>query len=91
MSFEIGTYPDSLKIAKITPAYKSGYSSSLSNYRPISVLRFSNVSCIDDFIVTYRKIFYSKQFGFQTGHSNDHLIIQLVEQIYENFEGINTH
>ena len=32
------------------------------------------------------KTLYSKQFGFQTGHSTDHAIIQLVEQIYENFE-----
>ena len=32
------------------------------------------------------KILYSKQFGFQIGHSTDHSIIQLVEQIYENFE-----
>ena len=32
------------------------------------------------------KIIYSKQFGFQTGHSTDHAIIQLEEQIYENFE-----
>ena len=32
------------------------------------------------------KILYSKLFGFQTGHSTDHAIIRLVEQIYENFE-----
>ena len=32
------------------------------------------------------KIFYSKQVGFQTVHSTDHAIIQLVEEIYENFE-----
>ena len=32
------------------------------------------------------KILYSKQFGFQTGHSTDHAIIQLEEQTYENFE-----
>ena len=32
------------------------------------------------------KILYSKQFGFQTGHSTDHVIIQLVEEIYQNFE-----
>ena len=32
------------------------------------------------------KILYSKQFGFQTGHSNDHAIIKLLQQIYENFE-----
>ena len=32
------------------------------------------------------KILCCKQFGFQAGHSTDHAIIQLVDQIYENFE-----
>ena len=31
-------------------------------------------------------ILYSKQLGFQTGHSTDYAMIQLVEQIYENSE-----
>ena len=92
LSFENGIFPDSLKIAKVTPVYKSGDNSSLSNYRPISVL-----PCFSKILerIMYRrlysylqenKILYSKQFGFQTGHSTDHAIIQLVEQIYENFE-----
>ena len=92
LSFENEIFPDSLKIAKVIPVYKSGDSSSLNNYRPISVLPcFSKMlECI-----IYRrlysylqenKILYSKQFDFQTGHSTDHTIIQLVEQIYENFE-----
>ena len=92
LSFENGIFPDSLKIAKVTPVYKSGDNSSLSNYRPISVL-----PCFSKMLerIMYRrlysylqenKILYSKQFGFQTGHSTDHAIIQLVEQIYENFE-----
>ena len=29
---------------------------------------------------------YDKQFGFQTGHSTEHAIGQLVDQIYEPFE-----
>ena len=29
---------------------------------------------------------YDKQFGFETGHSTDHAIAQLVDQIYEAFE-----
>ena len=39
-SFENGIFPDSLKIAKLTPLHKCGDSSSLSNYRPISVLPY---------------------------------------------------
>ena len=32
------------------------------------------------------KILYAKQFGFQKGHSTDHELLQLVDQIYESFE-----
>ena len=31
-------------------------------------------------------ILYDKQFGFQTGHSTDHAMVQLADQIYEDFE-----
>ena len=61
LSFERGIFPDSLKIAKITPVYKSGGSSSLSNYRPISVLpRFSEMlECMMyTQLCNYRKIKY---------------------------------
>ena len=61
LSFENGIFPDSLKIAKVTPAYKSGDSSSLSNYRFLcfrAFLRCSNAPCIHDYITTYGKIKY---------------------------------
>ena len=32
------------------------------------------------------KILYPKHFGFQNGHSTDHALLQLVDQIYESFE-----
>ena len=31
-------------------------------------------------------ILYSKQFGFQKGHFTEHAIIQLIDQINNNFE-----
>ena len=88
LSFENGIFPVNLKIAKVTAVYKSGDSSSLSNYRPISVLPcFSKMFERIMYTRLYNnfqgnKILYSKQFGFQTGHSTDHFIIQLVDQIY---------
>ena len=32
------------------------------------------------------KILYPKQFGFQRGHSREHAIVKLANQIYESFE-----
>ena len=36
--------------------------------------------------LTENKVLYSKQFGFQTGHSTEHAIVQLVDQILQSFE-----
>ena len=38
LSLSKGIFADELKIAKVTPIFKTGERSSLSNYRPISVL-----------------------------------------------------
>ena len=36
--------------------------------------------------LTENKILYPKKFGFQTGHSTGHAIVQLFDQILESFE-----
>ena len=38
LSLQTGDFPGQLKIAKITPIFKSSEETSLNNYRPISVL-----------------------------------------------------
>ena len=92
LSIEKGIFPDDLKIAKVTPIYKADDKSDVSNYRPISVL-----SCISKILerimnnrlyqyLTENKILYPKQFGFQTGHSTEHAVVQMVDQILESFE-----
>ena len=40
ISFRSGVFPSELKLAKVVPIFKSGDSSSVNNYRPISVLSF---------------------------------------------------
>ena len=81
-----------MKIAKVTPVFKGGDSADYSNYRSISVLPcFSTILERLMYNRLYKhlsnsKILYPKQFGFQKGHSTDHALLQLVDQIYESFE-----
>ena len=45
VSIQQGIFPDSLKVAKVTPIIKSGDKCNVSNYHPISILAiFSKVS-----------------------------------------------
>ena len=92
LSVSTGEFPDSLKIAKVTPIYKSGDQSEIGNYRPISVL--SGFSKILERIMYNRlykhlmnqNILYKKQFGFLKNHSTEHAILELVSRITDSFE-----
>ena len=81
-----------MKIAKVTAVLKGSDNTDLSNYRPISVLPcFSKILERLMYNRLYKhlsnlKMLYPKQFGFQKGHSTDHALLQLADQIYESFE-----
>ena len=84
-----------MKVAKVIPLFKNGDPENITNYRPIYVLPY--FSRVLEHIMYNRlykylseeKLLYSKQFGFQKGHSTDHAIVHLVDQIYESFENDN--
>ena len=82
VSIKQGIFPYSLKIAKVTPIFKSG------NYRPISILPvFSKV---------LERIMYNRVYnhldskgllyGFQRNNSTEHAILQLTRDITSSFE-----
>ena len=92
VSIKQGIFPDSLKIAKVTPIFKSGAKDNLSNYRPLSILPvFSKV--LER--IMYNKVYnhlnskgllYEKQFDFQRNNSTEHAILQFTRDITSSFE-----
>ena len=72
----------------MTSIYKAGDNSDISNYRRISVLPcFSKIleRLMYNRLYKYLKennILYEKQFGFQSGYSNNDAIEQLVNKIF---------
>ena len=95
LSLENGIFPEKMKIAKVIPLFENGDPENITNYHPISVLScFSKVLEHIKYNRLYKylceeKLLYPKQFGFQKGHSTDHAIAHLVDQIYESFENDN--
>ena len=90
LAISTGVYPDNLKIAKVIPIFKKGNSTSVNNYRPISIL--SPINKIFEKILYSRlmtfidksKILYKYQFGFRKKHSTEQALIELVDQIRLN-------
>ena len=87
LSLSTGTVPQNLKVACVTPIFKSGDSHNIHNYRPISVLPcFSKI--LERIIVNRLTKFLSKnnilsphQFGFRSGHSTDMALIHFTDCI----------
>ena len=92
LSLKSGTFPEKMKTARVTPVFKSGDTSLMTNYRPISALPcFSNMFERVMYIGLYtylneKSSLYCKQFGFQKRHSLEYAILKLVEQINQYFE-----
>ena len=92
LSLEKGIRLGDLKIAKVMGAFKAGDENEFGNYRPISVLpRFSKILERIMYKRLYNhllneNILCRKQFGLQQGHSTEHTILQLTDQINDNFE-----
>ena len=89
LSFQTGSFPNSLKDACITPLHKKGDRKLVSNYRPISCLPF--LSKIYEKLLARRLqsfldlhgILSPNQFGFRKGKSTESAMVNLMEYLYE--------
>ena len=61
-----GVYPDCMKIAKVTPVFKSKTRENIANYRPISVL--SNLSKIFENLLYNRVLSFVDTFSLLSNH-----------------------
>ena len=94
-SLKSGVFPSLMKIARVSLVFKTGDIADISNWRPISV--FPCFSKILERVMYNRlyiyladqKILHPQQFSFRKGHSTEHAIAQLADQIYEPFENDN--
>ena len=80
LSLNTGIFPDRMKVAKVTPIFKKGEKSSISNYRPISVL-----PCFSKIL---ERIMYNRLYGYFTASSilfNKNLDFELVTQLSMHF------
>lgn len=87
-----GIFPDSLKIAKVVPAFKKGDINNPQNYRPISILPvLSKVfeKIIKNQLCKYlesHNIISGRQFGFRSGFNTTGAVSELVNYVLKVFE-----
>ena len=88
----LGTYPDILKTAKVTPLHKKGDRDIVENYRSISIL--SQINKIFEKLIHVRLMTFlnehnllsNSQFGFRKGHNTSHAVNHLSEQVTKSLE-----
>lgn len=90
-----GYFPDSLKIAKVTPIHKAGNKQDPNNYRPISVLPIVSkiyekviYTRLDNFLTSINFL-YKYQYGFRPKCNTLSATIDLITKIKNNIDKRN--
>ncbi len=92
LSFTSGSFPKSIKYAKVIPIFKANSKFEVCNYRPISILPIFNkifeklmYSRVSDFI-TKHNILFPHQFGFQKHKSTSMAILDVCSKLVDAIE-----
>ena len=94
-SLTSGTFPNTLKIAKIIPLPKPGKKTDVNNYRPISILPviskiFEKIiyNQLDKFLEK-NNVLFKHQYGFRKSHSTTQAILNNLKYLYNNLDSGN--
>ena len=90
MFIEQRCFPESLKLSKVIPIFKSGAKCDLSNYRPISLLLV--ISKVFEKLISIRVMSFTEkhsilsptQYGFRPESSTKFAILDILSSCYEN-------
>ncbi|XP_013867620.1 RNA-directed DNA polymerase from mobile element jockey [Austrofundulus limnaeus] len=92
LSFQTGTFPNKMKIAKVVPLFKTGNKHLFTNYRPVSLLpQFSKIleklfnKRLDKFIDKH-KLITESQYGFRANRSTALALVDSVEEITNSID-----
>ena len=92
ISFEMGFFPDRMKIAKVIPILKSGLKDSFTNFRPVSLLpQFSKIlkKILNNRLNKFLEInntLANSQYGFRNNSATSHALIGLHEQLTKSID-----
>ena len=90
MAFNFLIFPDTLKIAAVTPVYKSDDKSKIINYCLIFVLQCLTKileKLIKARLISFfekHQVLYPHQYAFQSNHSNIHVLLDITTTSYDN-------
>ena len=92
-----GKFPEAMKLADVSPLFKSKDQNECTNYRPISLL-LTIFKLLEK--VMYKRTYnfleetgqlYNSQYGFRTGHSCENAVSELLAEIIKGKqEGLYT-
>ena len=91
-----GSFPNSLKIAKVTPLYKKNEDYIFDNYRPVSILpsiskifeKLLHTQIYDHFLSN--NLFHVSQYGFRAKHSTELAALEFVDRLLLNLDAGET-
>ena len=91
-SLTSGIFPNSLKIAKVTPIFKKANNKLITNYRPISVLPV--ISKIFEIVIheqlseyfISKNLFCPQQYGFRKNLSTELAALELLDRVLDQMD-----
>ena len=96
LSLSTGQFPDSCKLAVVSPIFKGGDTNDPNDYRPISILPLVSKcieNCVNEQLTDYfesNKLLNIHQYGFRKNHSTTYLTLDMFDKIFDSKSKGNT-